>query len=185
MRWCTQALSACWFLRPYTRRYPGKGRGIKALEPSGSEEDDAGQEDADRRRGGAEGQERQGRGWWRGRRVWRRRQKAERVAEAAAAVLGAGGGGRLRSAGAGRGGEQGLGLHQAAPAAERGGPPRDPGRRQASGGGRHEEGDHVRDEQAPCPAPEVNHRGAAASAIGRRKAPDVFRGRGAQLVLEG
>jgi chromatin remodeling complex protein RSC6 len=34
-------------------------------------------------------------------------------------------------------------------------PPRDPGRREARADLRREEGDHVRDEQAPGPAPEV------------------------------
>ena len=45
--------------------------------------------------------------------------------------------------GACRGGEPGLGVHQAAPAAEPGEPPRDPGRRQAGGSVRHEQGHHV------------------------------------------
>ncbi|CAA9283024.1 MAG: SWIB/MDM2 domain-containing proteins, partial [uncultured Acetobacteraceae bacterium] len=50
----------------------------------------------------------------------------------AATVGGAGRGGRRSGAPApGRGGEQGLGLHQGEQPAEPGGPPRDPGRRQA------------------------------------------------------
>ncbi|CAA9572458.1 MAG: SWIB/MDM2 domain-containing proteins, partial [uncultured Thermomicrobiales bacterium] len=46
-------------------------------------------------------------------------------------------------------------LHQGEQPAEPGGPPRDPGRRQAPQGLRQGQGHHVRDEQAPRPAPEV------------------------------
>src|SRR4051794_41709351 len=48
-----------------------------------------------------------------------------------------------------------VGLHQVPQPAEPGEPPRDPGRRQAQERLRQGQGDHVRDEQAPCPAPEL------------------------------
>src|SRR3954451_6944387 len=85
-----------------------------------------------------------------------RRRQAQRAAAAVAAVQGAGGGGRARALAARRGGAQGLGVHQAARAAEPGEPARDPGRQQAGAGVREEEGDHVRYEQAPGAAPEIN-----------------------------
>ena len=55
------------------------------------------------------------------------------------------------------GGEQGLGVHQDAQAPEPAEQARDHGGREASGGvRRQEQGEHVRDEQAPCPASQVN-----------------------------
>src|SRR5947209_381983 len=53
-----------------------------------------------------------------------------------------------------------------AQSAEPGRPPRDPGRRQAQQGVRQGQGDHVRDEQAPGPAPHVTASRRSAPARG-------------------
>src|SRR4051812_47907172 len=74
---------------------------------------------------------------------------------------------RRRPTAEGRGGEQGLGIHQGQQPADPREPPRDPGRRQAPQGVRQGQGDHVRDEQAPRPAPKVRQRSTLTTAIAR------------------
>src|SRR4051794_28452858 len=64
-----------------------------------------------------------------------------------------------------------VGLHQVPQPAEPGEPPRDPGRRQAQERLRQGQGDHVRDEQAPRPAPDLTARAIGLATAYARTGP--------------
>src|SRR3954471_21833770 len=82
--------------------------------------------------------------------------EAECPSEAAAALEGTGRRSWRRSPLPWRSGQQGVGIHQEEQPAEPGKQARDPRGRQAAAGVRQEEGDDVRDEQAPGPALEIS-----------------------------